>query len=70
MAQEPVFKVLGPLEVWVGGARVPLFGPRQGRVLAVAFHSELSGDDRVHRLFLEDVRAYAGGAERSRASQP
>ena len=43
---------------------------RQGRVLAVAFHSELSGDDRVHRLFLEDVRAYAGGAERSRASQP
>jgi len=43
---------------------------RQGRMLAVAFHSELSGDDRVHRLFLEDVRAYAGGADRSRASQP
>ena len=43
---------------------------RQGRMLAVAFHSELSGDDRVHRLFLEDVHAYAGGADRSRASQP
>lgn len=28
---------------------------RQGRVLAGVFHPELSGDDRVHRLFLEDV---------------
>jgi 5'-phosphate synthase pdxT subunit len=26
---------------------------RQGRVLAVAFHTELGGDDRVHRLFLD-----------------
>lgn len=33
---------------------------RQGRVLAVAFHSELTDDDRVHRLFLEDVRAARG----------
>jgi pyridoxal 5'-phosphate synthase pdxT subunit len=30
---------------------------RQGRMLAVAFHSELGEDDRVHRLFLEWVRA-------------
>jgi pyridoxal 5'-phosphate synthase pdxT subunit len=43
---------------------------RQGALLAVAFHAELSGDDRVHRLFLEDVAAYAGGAVRSSASQP
>ncbi len=28
---------------------------RQGRLLAVAFHSELSDDDRLHRLFLEEV---------------
>jgi pyridoxal 5'-phosphate synthase pdxT subunit len=28
---------------------------RQGRVLAVAFHSELTDDDRMHRLFLADV---------------
>jgi 5'-phosphate synthase pdxT subunit len=28
---------------------------RQGRVLAVSFHSELSDDDRLHRLFLEAV---------------
>jgi 5'-phosphate synthase pdxT subunit len=29
---------------------------RQGRVLAVAFHSELTDDDRMHRLFLDEVR--------------
>lgn len=28
---------------------------RQGSVMAVAFHSELTDDDRVHRLFLKDV---------------
>jgi pyridoxal 5'-phosphate synthase pdxT subunit len=29
---------------------------RQGRLLAVAFHAELSDDDRLHRMFLELVR--------------
>ncbi|MCP2013518.1 5'-phosphate synthase pdxT subunit [Deinococcus sp. HSC-46F16] len=29
---------------------------RQGRVLASAFHPELTGDARLHRLFLEMVR--------------
>jgi 5'-phosphate synthase pdxT subunit len=43
---------------------------REGALLAVAFHSELSDDDRVHRLFLESVAAYAGGVARSSASQP
>jgi 5'-phosphate synthase pdxT subunit len=28
---------------------------RQGRVLAAAFHPELSDDDRIHRMFLEEV---------------
>ena len=28
-------------------------------ILAVAFHAELSGDDRLHRLFLEWVREHA-----------
>jgi 5'-phosphate synthase pdxT subunit len=28
---------------------------RERRVLAVAFHTELGADDRVHRLFLRDV---------------
>jgi 5'-phosphate synthase pdxT subunit len=26
---------------------------RQGNVLAVAFHTELSGDDRIHRMLLD-----------------
>jgi len=29
---------------------------REGRMLAVAFHAELTNDDRVHRLFLDGVR--------------
>jgi pyridoxal 5'-phosphate synthase pdxT subunit len=33
---------------------------RQGRLLAVAFHTELGRDDRVHRLFLADVAASRG----------
>lgn len=33
---------------------------RQGRILAVAFHTELGSEDRVHRLFLADVAASSG----------
>jgi 5'-phosphate synthase pdxT subunit len=32
---------------------------RSGAVLAVAFHPELTGDTRVHELFLDSVRARA-----------
>jgi pyridoxal 5'-phosphate synthase pdxT subunit len=39
---------------------------REGRILAIAFHSELGEDDRVHELFLASVasRAGDGGAGR------
>jgi len=30
---------------------------RQGNVLALAFHPELSGETRLHRLLLEEVAA-------------
>jgi pyridoxal 5'-phosphate synthase pdxT subunit len=33
---------------------------RQGHLLAVAFHAELTGDDRLHRLFLGEVAARRG----------
>ncbi|BDM68552.1 pyridoxal 5'-phosphate synthase subunit PdxT [Streptomyces nigrescens] len=33
---------------------------RQGNVLATSFHPELTGDHRVHALFVEMVRAAAG----------
>jgi pyridoxal 5'-phosphate synthase pdxT subunit len=39
---------------------------REGRMLAVAFHSELSDDDRLHELLLGWAREFAtGGGERS-----
>jgi 5'-phosphate synthase pdxT subunit len=37
---------------------------REGELLAVAFHSELSGDDRVHELLLERARQFAGARAR------
>ncbi|MEX2542310.1 MAG: pyridoxal 5'-phosphate synthase glutaminase subunit PdxT [Trueperaceae bacterium] len=46
----PGVEVLGSLE----GDPVIV---RQGRLLAGVFHPELSGDDRVHRYFLEQVAA-------------
>jgi 5'-phosphate synthase pdxT subunit len=44
----PGVEVLGSLE----GDPVMV---RQGRVMAGVFHPELSGDDRVHRYFLDEV---------------
>jgi 5'-phosphate synthase pdxT subunit len=44
----PEVEVLGTLE----GDPVMV---RQGRVMAGVFHPELSGDDRVHRYFLEEI---------------
>jgi len=35
---------------------------REGRLLAVAFHTELGGDDRVHRLLLDWSRGFAAAA--------
>jgi 5'-phosphate synthase pdxT subunit len=37
----------------------PAVAARQGAILAVAFHTELGRDDRVHALFLERVREFA-----------
>ena len=38
---------------------------RQGNMLAVAFHPELSGDERLHRLYLDSVVAHAQGSRRA-----
>jgi len=35
---------------------------RQGGLLAISFHPELGDDDRLHRAFLEQVRAARNGA--------
>jgi pyridoxal 5'-phosphate synthase pdxT subunit len=63
----------GPLEmVYIRAPRIVSVGPgvevlaerdgfpvlvRQGRLLAATFHPELSNDDRVHRFFVNIVRA-------------
>jgi pyridoxal 5'-phosphate synthase pdxT subunit len=39
-----------------GAAEGRIVAVRQGPKLATAFHPELTGDDRVHRLFLEIVK--------------
>lgn len=33
-----------------------IVGVRQGARVGVAFHPEITGDDRLHRVFVEDVR--------------
>ncbi|HKS45877.1 MAG TPA: pyridoxal 5'-phosphate synthase glutaminase subunit PdxT [Amycolatopsis sp.] len=43
-----------------GEAADRIVAVRQGPVLATAFHPELTGDERVHRLFVGMVRAAAG----------
>lgn len=40
---------------------------RQGELLAVAFHSELSEDDRLHRLFVERVNARVAARQAGQA---
>ncbi|WP_199434858.1 pyridoxal 5'-phosphate synthase glutaminase subunit PdxT [Qaidamihabitans albus] len=39
-----------------GAAAARIVAVRQGTVLATAFHPELTGDERVHRLFVRVVR--------------
>jgi 5'-phosphate synthase pdxT subunit len=40
---------------------------REGRMLAIAFHSELGDDDRVHEMLLDWAREFAGRAGVSEA---
>lgn len=42
---------------------------REGEMLAVAFHGELGEDDRVHRLFVDRVRAVASERRRGARAQ-
>ena len=44
-------------QVMVPGAGTKIIAVRQGSVLATSFHPEMTGDLRVHRYFLELVRA-------------
>jgi 5'-phosphate synthase pdxT subunit len=58
----PDVEVLGRVEG--GPADGKIVAVRQGRLVATSFHPELTGDPRVHALFVELVRAAV--AERTR----
>jgi 5'-phosphate synthase pdxT subunit len=45
-----------PVTAEAGDAAGRIVAVRQGNVLATAFHPELTGDERVHRLFVDMVR--------------
>ena len=45
--------------VATGDAVGRIVAVRQGHLLATSFHPEITGDDRFHRLFVEQVRATA-----------
>ena len=55
----PGVEVLG--RVSGGPADGRIVAVRQGSVVATSFHPELTGDTRVHRLFVELVRGRSGG---------
>jgi len=55
-----VEKAGGAVEVLARVAEAPV-AVRQGPLLATAFHPELTGDSRVHRLFVDVVRSSGFG---------
>ncbi len=46
-----------------GGGPARIVAVRQGSLIATAFHPELTGDRRVHKLFVDLVRSALRGAE-------
>jgi pyridoxal 5'-phosphate synthase pdxT subunit len=72
-ADFPGIFIRAPLVLDAGGAEVlaafdghPV-AVRQGQVMALGFHPELSGDDRLHRLFL-DLVAERGATDQEQRS--
>lgn len=53
-------EVIGRVESGVSAGRI--VAVRQGALLATAFHPELTGDYRVHALFVDSVREYVKGS--------
>jgi 5'-phosphate synthase pdxT subunit len=62
----PEVEVLGRVEG--GDADGKIVAVRQGRLVATSFHPELTGDLRVHALFVELVREAAAGRARDHAA--
>lgn len=63
----PRFLEIGPgVDVLAGFDGEPVL-VRQGRILAATFHTELNGDDRLHRFFVELAGGHRAVAEGGRA---
>jgi 5'-phosphate synthase pdxT subunit len=54
-------EVVGRVETGPAAGRI--VAVRQGPILATAFHPELTGDQRVHALFVEIVREHLKGQQ-------
>jgi 5'-phosphate synthase pdxT subunit len=55
----PRVEVLGAVGAGAPGAAAGrIVAVRQGGVMATAFHPELTGDQRIHALFVENVRSH------------
>jgi 5'-phosphate synthase pdxT subunit len=63
----PGVEVLGRVEG--GPADGTIVAVRQGRLVATSFHPELTGDPRVHGLFVELVRAATADRARDHAQR-
>ncbi|MGQ0837467.1 pyridoxal 5'-phosphate synthase glutaminase subunit PdxT [Actinokineospora sp.] len=66
-SSSPAVRVLAtvPETTAAGAAAGRIVAVRQGAVLATAFHPELTGDLRVHRLFVDIVRGHESGSRRT-----
>ena len=61
-ATGPAVEALASVDVPGAGTRI--VAVRQGPVLATSFHPELTGDQRVHALFVDMVREQQGSVSR------
>jgi 5'-phosphate synthase pdxT subunit len=52
----PCVEAVGPGVTVLGRAAAKIVAVRQGRLLATSFHPELTGDPRIHELFVSMVR--------------
>ncbi len=63
----PAAQVLARVEE--GGAAGRIVAVRQGPLLVTSFHPEVTGDTRVHRLFVDIVRESLGNGRESRPAR-
>lgn len=56
----PIVVSHGPGVEVIARVRDAIVGVRQGNVIGLSFHPEVTGDDRVHRQFLAEIANHGG----------